>query len=404
MYLNTRRGPGYLRPPGARVIQIPRVIRKRGISGLGKDTVTVNIGPGTTIEMSPADAQAWWGTNVPAPGTGTPSGPYGGYANTGFEVSAASGGGAGSPLGKYSDTALAAYLASPTIQSMIPATPQNLAAPGFTPGAPQYTQTSVSGITGSTTVMTLDSYLQQLLSEMTSRKGQSNAIDIAQQADGYCKLYPGACAGADPNALVQKYTNWFNTWNNETLVPGVDPSRGVVMGWSQGQAPPGVVAWMGPAPTGALPGQTLNYGPGGQAGGLPGVYTPGGYVDPVTGKLLPNQMSVPGGYAGAMGGGGGSGPGPSGGTGSGPQYDANGVLVPGTGGSTGGGSSFGGGSTTPPPTGGGSSAFGGGSQPAGTSPASSSNPLSALSTPVQVGSLSIPAWILALGAGLLFLL
>jgi hypothetical protein len=265
----------------------------RGLFGLGDTTVPVNIAPGTTVQMSPADAAAFWGTNQKQVG------PYGGYTGGGGMVTPASGGSKLTPFGSYTPAVMQAIASSPTLASEMPATPQNLAPPGYTPDPPQYEKETTALGPAITDVLTLDSFLQQLLSEMTSMGPQSSAAaggrtTIDQNAQSYC-----AATGVDCSqlpSLVDKYGTWFENWAGQTLVPGITPS-GVTMTWSGASPQPGTI-YPGGAPSGSLPGETLNYGPGGEAGGLPGLYTQGGYVDPATGLLLANQFSSPGGYGG----------------------------------------------------------------------------------------------------------
>jgi hypothetical protein len=252
----------YLRRASATVR--PQV--SRGLRGLGQATVPVNVGPGTTVMMSPADAASYWGTSVPAaPGS------YGGYQGTGGSVTAASGATATNPFGIYAPAVQTAWQQSPTIQGMIPQTPQLLAAPGYTPGSPQYTTSNTGGF--STKVLTLDSFLQQLLSEMTSSGPQSTAAsggagNLLQQAIAYC----GATGLSCPNiqAAVAPYQQWFTTWAGETLVPQVTPT-GVAMQWSGGSP--------------------LNYGPGGQmVGPQSGALSPGS----VQSNLITGNPVIPG--------------------------------------------------------------------------------------------------------------
>jgi len=367
------------------------MIRGRGFGQAA--SVPVNVGPGTLVNMTPADAASYWATQ---------------------QVTEASGGSAQNPFGSYYNTVLQAYKSSPTIQNMIPATPQNLRAPGYTPGSPQYETENTALGPGVTKVLTLDSYMQQVLAEMTSMGPQSSAAaggqsNLAQQAQAYCAATGVDCSNIGD--IVQKYGSWFNNWASQTLEPGVTES-GITESWSGGPAQPGVV-YLGASPSGAIPGETLNYGPAGQAGGVPGEYTPGGYVNPATGQLETVQTSPPGGYWGF-------GPSPpamvsqSGGGPSAGNYAINmgpAPIVP-SGGSSGGASTtIMTGPSGPCPAGykltspgvctltpGAPGTAAGG----GTSAASSSNPLTAS---VQFGGVSIPvAALLAAAAGALFLL
>jgi len=306
-----------------------------GFRGLGDAaTVPVNVGPGVVVNMTPADAAAWWGTNVQAK-----SGSWGGYQGTGGQVTAASGGSPQNPLGNYAQQAIAAFQASPTIQYEIPATPTNLSAPGFSPDAPQYTKGTASGITGDFPVLTLDSYVQKLLAEMTgmgpnSTAAAGGASNIAAQAQAYCQLYNVSDCG-NLNSIVQKYGQWFNSWANQSLLPGVTPT-GVTMTWSGASPQPGVT-YIGGTPSGVLPREGLNL-----PGGVQDIYYGGQGPQDVSG---PNPYSdISGGYAPSLPSGGGGVPGSGVAAMMGWGAGGAGGGVPGT---VGGGGSAGGGSMVP---------------------------------------------------------
>lgn len=259
--------------------------RYPGFRGLGDAaTVPVNVGPGVIIQMTPADAAAWWGTEVQA----TP-GSYGGYQGTGGQVTAGSGGSALNPLGVYSPAAIAAFEASPTIQWDIPQTPGNLSAPGFSPNAPQREPENTALGPGTTMVLTLDSYLQEKLAEMTSMGPNSSAAaggpnTLYQQAVAYCGATGVDCSNLQQ--LVQKYGTWFNNWASQTLLPGVTPT-GVTMTWSGASPQPGVT-YLGQSPSGVLPGEGLNL--------------PGGVQDIYYGSSVPSNVSGPNPYSDIAGG------------------------------------------------------------------------------------------------------
>lgn len=206
----------------------------RNLSGLGQsgDTVPVNVGPGTLVMMTPADAASYWAT-------GAVTSASGGNSSSGINSSDPTYSGA---YGDYTSTVQQAYQNSPTIASELlnAANVSDPEAPGYTPGPEQYTQETTAPGPITTNVPTLDSYLAQLTAEMTGSSLNSSvtaggAANILAQAQDYA-----AATGVPYSAsTVQKYQQIFNNWQqgSANLEAGIAPGGTVVDQWGNSGLP-----------------------------------------------------------------------------------------------------------------------------------------------------------------------
>jgi hypothetical protein len=203
-----------------------------GLGQASSDTVPVNVGPGTLVMMTPADAASYWAT-------GAVTSSSGGNASSGINSSNPTYSGA---YGDYTSTVQQAYQNSPTIQSELvnAANVSNPEAPGYTPGPMQYTQETTAPGPITTNVPTLDSYLAQLTAEMTGSSLNSSvtaggASNILAQAQDYA-----AATGVPYDAsTVAKYQAIFNNWQqgSANLEAGIAPGGTVVDQWGNSGLP-----------------------------------------------------------------------------------------------------------------------------------------------------------------------
>jgi len=222
-------GPRGFSPTPVQLHQIWILSRAKagtGLSGLGQTgTVAVNVGPGTEIQMSPADAAAYWATGSVT----TESGGTALQNSAGNYTAPAPPQSAANAFGSYLPTVTAAYQASPTIAYELQGSGvQNPSAPPVMAGGPKYVSLSnVGGTTGPTTVMDLQSYIANYLQLMTGSGPQSSAAlggpagadtNLLQLAQGYCALYPTPdCGLASQEQIVGAASTAFNNWWSDSL-------------------------------------------------------------------------------------------------------------------------------------------------------------------------------------------
>jgi hypothetical protein len=248
-------GVGYSRRPVRRPVPVPMMVFPRGgprgigqiavpvdvgpglrriHRGLGQATIPVNVGPGVIVNMTPADAAAYWAT-------GAVTSASGGDASQGVGGSNPTISGA---YGTYAPTVVSAYQSSPTIGYELESS-----ADVSNPEPPALTFASTNPVTSpalsaegfNTPVPSLQSTIDTLLTEMTSGPqsgSQANpaggaAYNIQAQAEDYCQEY-GVADCSNINSIVQSAQSEFANWQGSNLESTVGAGGTVSDVWSGG--------------------------------------------------------------------------------------------------------------------------------------------------------------------------